>query len=155
MATQEQVAAHLYMHPRTLRKYLKDGVLPPNRGTGGYDIDACREAYIHHLRGVASNQVHTGDPDGLDPIAERARKDAAQANKTEFELSVAKKEYVHVGHLEKVLSRFASSAAAAFDSIAARLHQKYPDLKARHIDGIRTEIAEVRNYVAGLQPDTD
>ena len=154
MATQEQVAEHLCMHPRTLRKYLKDGVIPPNRGTGGYDLDACRQAYITHLRGVASNQV-SSDPDGLDPIAERARKDAAQANKTEFDLAVAKKEYVHISHLENILARFASAAAAKFDSITARLKQKYPDLKARQIESIKGEIAEARNYVAGLRPDTD
>jgi phage terminase Nu1 subunit (DNA packaging protein) len=77
------------------------------------------------------------------------------ANRTEFELSVAKKEYVHISHLENVLSRFASAAGAKFDSITARLKQKYPELKSKQIDSIKREIAEARNYVAGLAPDTD
>jgi phage terminase Nu1 subunit (DNA packaging protein) len=154
MSTQKEVAEHLDLSDRQVRYHLTGGVLPPSKGHGGYDLDACRVAYIRHLRGVASGQ-RSEDSEALDPIAERARKDAAQANRTEFDLSVLKKEYIHVSHLERMLERFASAAAAKFDSIGARLHQQYPDLKARHIDGIKAEIADARNYVAGLQPDTD
>lgn len=154
MATQQEVAEHLDLSTRSIRNHLTAGHLPPSRGPGGYDLDACRVAYIRHLRAVASGQA-AGDGDGLDPVAERARKDAAQANKTEFDLAVAKKEYVHISHLENVLARFASAAAAKFDAITARLKQKYPELKARQIESIKMEIAEARNYVAGLRPDTD
>lgn len=154
MATQAEVGQHLDVTDRTIRDLLTRGVLPPSKGRGSYDIDACRVAYIRHLRGVASGQ-HSAEPRELDLMVERARKESAQADKTEFELAVAKKEYVHISHLESVLERFASAASAKFDSIVSRLHQKYPDLKSRHLDGIRKEIAEARNYVAGLQPSTD
>lgn len=154
MATQQELAAHLDLTDRSIRNHLKAGHLPPSEGRGGYDIDACRVAYIRHLRAVASGQA-SSDGDDLNPVVEMARKNAAQANKTEFDLAVAKKEYVHISHLENILARFASAAAAKFDSITARLKQKYPDLKARQIESIKAEIAEARNYVAGLRPDTD
>lgn len=151
MATQTEAAEHLDVVPRTFRRLQKEGVLPPSKGRGSYDLDACRTAYIRHLRGVASGQ-HNASPEALDLMQERARKERAQADKTEFDLSVSKKEYVHISHLEQVLERFASAAAGKLESVGARLRQKYPDLKSRHVDGIRKEIAELGNSLANLRP---
>lgn len=155
MATRAELARHLDMLPRTTHDLLAQSIIPdPVPGANGipvYDLDASRVAYIRHLRKMASVRAPTGDR--LELMAERTRKEAAHAEKLEFEMSVAKKEYVPIAVLEDILERFASACAAKFDSIGARLKQNYPELKARHIEGIKKEIAETRNYIAGLSPD--
>ena len=154
MTTQKQVAEHIDMTTRNHRDLVKRGLLPPSKGRGGYDLDATRVTYIRHLRGVASGQ-HSEDPDALDLTAERARKERAQAEKTEFDLAVAKQQYVHISVFEGLLERFASIAASRFDAIRSRLKVKYPTLTPEIIDGITKEIAEARNAVAVLRPPFD
>lgn len=154
MATQAEIAEHLDLSDRKVRDYIKRGVLPGSKGKGGYDTDACRLAYIRHIRGVASGQVSEA-PDSLDLNAERARKERAQAEKTEFDLAVLRRQYVHISLFEGMLERFASQAASRLDAIRSRLRVKYPDLTAAHIDGITKEIAEARNAIADLEPPFD
>ena len=151
MATQTEAAEHIDVADRTFRRLQKEGILPPNKGRGGYDLEACRVAYIRHLRGVASGQ-HAADPETLDLTMERARKERAMADKTEFDLSILKKEYVHISHVERILERFAAQAAAAFDAVAAKIKNRLPHLSQRDIDVVKKELAGTRNAVAELRP---
>lgn len=57
MATQVDIANHLFLSEKWVRELLKKGVLPSSSGRGGYDTDKCREAYIVYLRGLNSGQV--------------------------------------------------------------------------------------------------
>ncbi len=59
MANQTEAAAYLDVSTRRHRDLVKNGVLPPSKGPGGYDLDAHRVAYIRHLRGVNPGQ-HVG-----------------------------------------------------------------------------------------------
>ena len=60
MASQLEVAAHLDLSDRRVRVLVKDSILPGSKGHGGYDVDACRLAYIRHLRGLATGQARPG-----------------------------------------------------------------------------------------------
>lgn len=60
MAKQIDVANHLDLSDRQVRNLIKSGALPGSKGPGGYDIDACRVAYIRHLRGLATGQTQGG-----------------------------------------------------------------------------------------------
>ena len=128
MAIQKEAAAYLDVSTRRHRDLVKSGVLPPSKGPGGYDLDAQRVAYIRHLRGVASGQ-HNPTPGSPDLTKERARKERAYADKIEFELAIARKEYVHISNVERVLEQFATAAADRFDAVASRLKHRYPSMK--------------------------
>ena len=71
MASQLEVAAHLDLSDRRIRGLVKDGILPGSKGPGGYDLDACRVAYVRHLRGLASGQVRQSV--GVDLVEEKQR----------------------------------------------------------------------------------
>jgi len=60
MSSQIEVAAHLDLSTRRVSGLTKEGILPGSKGPGGYSIDACRLAYIRHLRGLATGQARPG-----------------------------------------------------------------------------------------------
>lgn len=157
MALQKEVAAHLFMSRQRHSELVRKGILPPSPASGGYDIDEARGAYIRHLRGMLSGRVDKdpGADDAIDSFRERARKDRAQADKLEHELAIAKREYVHVSHHERLLQRFAERASAVVQSGAARVKNRLPHLKARELDVIRTEYAGIGHAIADIRPSTD
>ncbi|ACI98694.1 hypothetical protein [Rhodospirillum centenum] len=77
MATQQEVGKHLDLTDRSIRELLDKGVLP-NARRGALDLDACRLAYIRHLREVAAGRAL--GPGGDDLTAERARLAREQAD---------------------------------------------------------------------------
>jgi len=85
MATQIELAAHLDLSTRRVRDLLRDGILPPSKGNGGYDIDASRVNYIRHLRGLASGQQRGS----ADDDTQRSKN---ELELRELELKVAKLE---------------------------------------------------------------
>lgn len=99
MATQIEIGKHLDMSDRNVRDLIKRGVLPGSRGPGGLDLDECRVAYIRYMRGIASGQVSSSED--LDAAHERARKDKAQADKTELEVARLKRQMVIWAAVEK------------------------------------------------------
>lgn len=55
MATQAEVAAHLDLSDRSVRELRDEGVFSAD-GRGRLDLDACRVAYIRHLRERAAGR---------------------------------------------------------------------------------------------------
>ena len=91
MATQAEVAAHLFLSDRSVRDLISRGVLPAAR-RGELDLDDCRRRYIDHLRMTAAGRargLEGGDSEhvGLDLEAERAG--LARAQKEAYELKNA------------------------------------------------------------------
>lgn len=142
------VAGVLGITVRRVQQLAKEGLFE-KVGRGRYPLGATVRAYQRVLEGKVERLG------GLDLTAERARRERAQAEKTEFDLAVAKQRYVHVDVFETLLERFASIAASRFDAIRSRLKVKYPDLTTAYIDGIEKEISEARNAVAELRPPFD
>lgn len=132
------------------REKVRRGLYPGRVRGEGYDM-----LLIVPIRMKEQEEKLAASSGAINLTAERARKERGQAEKIEFELAVAKKEYVHVSFVEKALERFASAAAARFDSITSRLHQRFPSMNKRHLAAIKKEIAEARNGVAGLRAVTD
>ena len=117
MATQKQVADHLDLSTRTLADLLKDGVLPPVKGPGGLDLDACRVAYIRNLRGKAAGRIRQApapSADGLELNAERARLAHHQANKAALDEQEVRGELVRAEDVTR-------SVSDAFRRVRARL----------------------------------
>lgn len=80
MATQVEVAAHLDMGTRHLRKLQRAGVLPRARA-GELDLDECRRRYLAHL----AEQADAAAEGGFDLVRERARLAAVQADRVAME----------------------------------------------------------------------
>ena len=86
MAKLAEIADHLGLSTTRVSQLKAAGILP-DAPRGKLDLDACRHAYLEHLREVAAGR---GSKDGaLDLVAERARLARAQAEKVERENKVA------------------------------------------------------------------
>jgi phage terminase Nu1 subunit (DNA packaging protein) len=77
MATQAELARHLHVAQQTISKLKNAGILPAPASRGGYDLDACRGAYIGHLQAAAGGR-DSSRPGSLE--AERARLAKEQAD---------------------------------------------------------------------------
>ena len=148
MATQIEAAKHLGMSLPTFKRRRAAGAFGTAgdpRGRGGCDLDELRITYIRRLeRQLPLEQSPTGD---LDPVPERARRDAAAADKLEHEVAVARGEHVHVSTAtERIVGVFAA-AAQLLDSIPARLRERHPAAEQVVAD-CEAEIHRVRSRIA-------
>ncbi|MFG5864412.1 terminase small subunit [Metapseudomonas sp. CR1201] len=160
MATQIEIARHLDLSDRQVRNLLTDGVLPGSKGKGGFDIDACRLAYIRYLRGLGNSQVKPETdlelPDGIDPLAEhkltqeRLRLTAAQAEGQELKNDISRRRAVPTEFAVFVFSRLAAEIASILDTLPLTLKRRHPDLEVRHIESVQRELAKARNRAAQL-----
>lgn len=107
-------------------------------------------AYCGNLRDAASGRNSDPDAPGLDPAAEKARLNAAQADKVEMENAVTRGELAPVSVLEDVLVRAGTKVAATLDAIPAILKRRLPNLTDADLTILRREIAKARNAVAAL-----
>lgn len=157
MATQAEVAAHLDLSDRWVRKLLADGVLPGSKGKGGYDLEDCRLAYIRHLRGLGNAQVKPEpDPDSgdIDPLIEyrlmqeRLRLTAAQSEAQELKNEVTKKRLIPADFISFAFAKFIPAAGSIFDTVVMTLRRRHPDLTPGELDSIARELTKARNTIA-------
>lgn len=117
MATLKQVGEHLDLGVSSVSEMVRDGVIPPSKGPGGLDLDACRVAYIRNLRGRAAGRIKQTPPpsaDGLELNAERARLAHHQANKAELDERETRGELVRADDVVR-------SVSDAFRRVRARM----------------------------------
>lgn len=108
MATQQEVARHLDLgDARYIRQLLERGILP--RAKVGLDLDACRVAYIRHLRTVAAG--HQSADGALDLTAERARLSKEQADAQELKNAITRGELVSALDVQSLGASFASGVS--------------------------------------------
>lgn len=112
MATQRQIAQHLDIAQQTVSDLVKRDVFP-DAGRGQYEVDACRIAYIRHLRGIAAGRAGDGDSD-LSLVEERARKAKEEADRLEMENARRRQELVLREDVD-------SAVLAAFARVRSRL----------------------------------
>ena len=127
MATQRTAAEHLGMSVRTFQNLRAAGAFGPGghpRGRAGYDLDVLRRAYIRHLESRGAEATPAA---GLDPAQERARRDAAAADKLEHEVAVARGEHVAAAVVAERIAAVFAEAARELDAAVARLRAKHPD----------------------------
>ncbi|MBP0446716.1 hypothetical protein J8J14_18220 [Roseomonas sp. SSH11] len=114
MATQAEVAAHLGLSQQAVSALIQRAILPGAAGKGGLDLDACRLAYVRHLREVAAGRASAESGEGLDLVQERARLAAEQADATAMKNAITRGELVPAGDLERVFGALVSSARERF-----------------------------------------
>jgi terminase small subunit / prophage DNA-packing protein len=123
LATQAEVAAHLFLSQPEVSKHLARGVLPKPEKRGGLDLNACREAYIKHLREVAAGRAShrvlvdlDGEKVPLDLVTERARLTSEQADGQAMKNAMMRRELIPkpdvVAGIQTVLVRFRAKMLA-------------------------------------------
>jgi phage terminase Nu1 subunit (DNA packaging protein) len=143
MATQKEVAEHLDLSTKSVAGLVREGVIPPVKGPGGLDLDACRVAYIRNLRGKAAGRIRQApapSADGLELNAERARLAHHQANKAELDEQTVRGDLVRAEDVTKAVSD-------AFRRVRARL-LSLPSKITPVVLG-STDAVEVKNAIEG------
>lgn len=95
MATQAEVAAHLFLSQTEVSRYIAAGVIPKAPHKGGLNIDVCRESYIRHIRERAAGRASdAADADDLDIVEQRARLAKEQADAQAMKNAVVRGELI-------------------------------------------------------------
>lgn len=148
MATQKEIAAHLDLSPRWVGRLLKDGVLPPVKGRGGYDIDACRVAYIGYLRGLSKGQVHDsgdgkkGDESYSDLLEFEKYREKKRQN------DIEEKKVAPVDLLTDALLQAGNIIIPILESLPLIMKRNWPEITGDQITLVKKAIAECRNTIA-------
>ncbi len=156
MATQKEVADHLFMTDKWVRELVKKGVLPAGHGKGGLDIDKCREAYITYLKGINSGQVKPSSGAELDEERDEIIKRkilTTKLRKENYQLSVLEKKYAPLEIITETLLRVSQSWSIRLESFSAQIKRVWPDMPPEAKEEIDNIIAEGANELADLRPD--
>lgn len=146
MATQQEIATHLDLSSRRVRELTKDGVLPSSKGRGGYDIDACRMAYIRYLRGVTTGQVNgctADDDDDYPRLLEKEKYREKKRLNDEAEQLVAP-----VSLLTDALHTAANQIVPILESLPLIMKRNWPEISGDEVTLVKKSIAECRNCIA-------
>lgn len=128
MANQTALAAHLDVSQQTVSKLKNKGVLPPPEKRGGFDLDACRLAYIRHLRNGAAGRDST-KPGTLE--AERARLASAQAESMERKNAVERGDLASRSEMGNVYAGVIEIAVSRLQQIGAQVANQDWKLRKR------------------------
>lgn len=147
MANQKEVASHLDLSDRTVRELLQKGAIPRPRGRAGYNLDACRLAYIRHLREVAAGRQST---DGkLDLTAERARESKERADKLALENAEKRRELIPAGAVVSTWARMVESTKSQIRAVPSQAKARIPSLRVKDVKVLQKLHDEALRELAG------
>ena len=152
MATQDEIAAHIDVGVRHVRRLLAAGVLPRSKGRGGLDLDRCRLAYLSHLRGVAAG--HQSKDGSLDLTEERAKLAREQTETAALKNAESRGELVPA---DEVRSYWANQIIASKSRIRALPHEikgAIPHLTSEEIEEVRRLVVQCQTDLADGIPPT-
>lgn len=153
MATQSDLATHLDLSQQAVSKLKNNGIITAGAGRSGYDLDACRVAYIRHLRQGAAGR-DSARAGSLE--AERARLAAAQAEAQERKNALDRGELVVLADIDANMRGVLGRVMACLDHLPARLAGNDYKLRARiekELNDARNELA--RTPVVSADPDSE
>ncbi|QCO05453.1 hypothetical protein [Azospirillum argentinense] len=160
MATQAEIAAHLDLSDRSVRELKNRGVFSAN-GRGQMDLDACRIAYIRHLRERAAGRASDdAEAEGLDLTAERARLAREQADHYAMKNAEARGELVRVSDCTAAMVSVIEMAKAKLMRVPAKVAKSDGRLKDRIADALEDALdelsmARVEEEMGGAGKDGD
>ena len=155
--SQQQVAWMLNTTTRTVRTWQDqtDNPLPVAvRGSRGrqneYDPQAVIAWYVaRRLTEILSTT------DAIDPRAARARLDSLRADQIEFDLSIKRNEYAPIEALAFAVGDMAGQLKSIFEALPKRIKNAQPQLNARAMKVITTEIVRALNIASQIQTEFD
>lgn len=157
MATQRDLAKHLCLSTRRIRDLLKAGILPSGGAGASYDLDACREAYINYLRGLAAGRIR-GETEGTEPSGPPDYSELLIMEKhraLKLENDVKEGEFAPVHMLTEALWQRGKIIIAHLDNIPLLLKRNWPEITGDQIMLVKRTIADCRNAIADARLDDD
>jgi phage terminase Nu1 subunit (DNA packaging protein) len=143
MATQAEVAAHLDLTDRTVRDLKKRGVFSAD-GRGQMDLDACRVAYIRHLRErAAGRSSDDAEAEGLDLTAERAALAREQRIHFAMKNAALRKELVPIAAYSAAVVAVLEMIKAKLGRVPAKVAKSDGKLKVRIADALEDALDEL------------
>jgi terminase small subunit / prophage DNA-packing protein len=121
MATQNEVAQHLFISQQRVAQLIDKQVLP-DADRGSHDIDACREAFIRHLQEIAS-----GDDKAL--ASERTRLAREQADSIALANAERRNELLPRSEIVAAWQGLIASCRAKLLAIPTRMAPQIANLK--------------------------
>ncbi|KAA0572223.1 hypothetical protein FZ983_32145 [Azospirillum sp. B21] len=138
MANQAEVAEHLDITDRTVRDLKKRGIFNAD-ARSQMDLDACRVAYIRHLRERAAGRASDdAEAEGLDLVAEKARLAKEQADNYAMRNAEKRGELVPIADYTAAVVSVIEMVKAKLNRIPAKVAKGDSRLK----DRIATELED-------------
>ncbi|WP_445364907.1 hypothetical protein ACJJJB_00100 (plasmid) [Microbulbifer sp. ANSA001] len=165
MATQAEVAAHLFLTDRTVRDLQKKPGAPVSRGRGGYDLNEWRLYYINYLRGMKGLSGDGSEPETDEEleredkalkrrearlkVEERAERIAGQkAKRFLFERT-----YGPLTLITHTVEQVASAVNSRLEALPLKVRKACPDLPPEAFERLDLEIIAASNELAEIEPD--
>lgn len=143
MATMAEVAAHLDVSEETVRQLKLRGVFSA-AARGQMDLDACRVAYIRHLRERAAGRASDGaDAEGLDLVEQRARLASEQADHYAMKNALARRELAPVADTTSAVIGLIEVAKGRLLRVPAKVAKANAKLKAEIADAIEEALEDL------------
>lgn len=145
MATAAEIAAHLDLSERSVRDLKKRAILP-GAGRGDMNPDACRLAYIRHLRSSAAGRGGAG-PGSLE--VERARLAAAQAEAVERKNAHDRGDIISRAAVDGAVTALVTITMARLERIGANVARGDHKLRVR----IETAVHDAMKELSETTPE--
>ena len=138
-----EVAEHLGISRSQVAKLRREGILPRPVGRRGVTLKESRKAYCDYLRGTKGQSARV-------LIDERERLDRLRADKIEFDLAVAKGEYLTIGQIAEWAQSVGDVINGAFERIRSGVRKQLSHLTPRQRQIIDRELANAAEDIARL-----
>lgn len=154
MATQVEVAEHLRLTERQLRRLQKLPGAPAVKKRGDLDIDEWRYFYLSYLqRNRSSRTGGEGDEDEdyeEKLLIARFELTSEQAISQQLKNKNTEGRLVDTAFCIFALSKLATDISSILDAIPLSMQRRFPDLSPQHIDHLKTLIAKGANSCSRL-----
>lgn len=150
MATQKEIADHLFISTRRIRGLLKGGILPPRKGPGGLDLESFRKTYIDYLRGCGSRKIKI-DEEEIKLDKARTLKVLEAYRKLKRENDLGDKTVAPVGLITDALAKTAVQIVPIMDALPLQMKRMNPGLTGHDIHIVKKAIAKCRNVMADAE----
>lgn len=122
MATQKDLAEHLFISPQAVGNLVKNGIITVHKGRSPVDIDFARREYLEHLRKTQNHYKKSGNSGDI--VEESTRLKKFQADKAELEVNQLEGKLIPASLVRDTWSGLVGNAHAKFLNIPTNLaHQ--------------------------------
>lgn len=155
MANQKEIAQHLDLTPRRVHGLVKEGLLPASKGPGGYDLDACRIAYIRYLRGVSTGQVkEKRDGEGQPSAGDyQAQLEFEKWREKKRENDIEEKLVGPFSLIKDTIERTGSVIMANLEALPGEMKRANPELTSHDINAVKKTIAKCCQAISEMRVD--
>lgn len=164
MATQVDVAKHLFLTDKRIRDLAKRPGAPQPRGRKGYDIDEWRRFYIDYLKGLKVGEGDDFEPEmgeSSERLSELKLEDQQLKNEERREgielkrlnRKIKAREYAPIWLISDAVQGVSTAAGSRVDGWMPRLKLVYPDMPLEIQEMLQKELVILLNELSTVQPD--